>query len=167
MKTQKTTFAKSWKKSTQPRKQRMYRYNAPLHIKQKFMHVHLSPELRKKYSLRNTQLKKGDKVKIMRGQFRKKEGRVERISLKKEQVFITGIEKIKKEGTKLLVAFQPSNLMLTELNLDDKKRKQKLESKSQKSKVSEGLETSKKSQSIKTKPVEKKETTKKVEEKKK
>jgi large subunit ribosomal protein L24 len=129
MKISKTPFTPSWKKSKQPRKQRMYRYNAPLHIKQKFMHVHLSPELRKKYLIRNTQLKKGDKIKVMRGQFKKKEGRVERISLKKEQVFITGIEKIKKEGTKLLVAFQPSNLMITELNMDDKKRKQKLESK--------------------------------------
>lgn len=129
MKTQKTTFTPSWKRSIQPRKQRLYRYNAPLHIKQKFMHVHLSPELRKKYSTRNTQLKKGDKVKVMRGQLRKKEGKVERINLKREHVFITGIEKIKKEGTKLLVAFQPSNLMITELNLEDKKRKQKLEAK--------------------------------------
>lgn len=65
----------------------------------------------------------------MRGQLRKKEGKVERINLKREHVFITGIEKIKKEGTKLLVAFQPSNLMITELNLEDKKRKQKLEAK--------------------------------------
>ncbi len=122
-------FAATWKKSTQPRKQRKYRRNAPLHIKQKFMHTHLSPELRKKYLTRNIQLKTGDKVKVLRGLFRKREGKVERIDLKKECIFITGIERIKKEGTKLLVPFHPSNLMITELNLDDKKRKQKLESK--------------------------------------
>lgn len=119
-------FTTTWKRSLQPRKQRKYRYQAPLHIKQKFMHTHLSPELRKKHHKRNLQLKSGDKVKILRGQFRKKEGKVERISLKKEQVFITGLEKIKKDGTKLLVPFRPSNLMIIELNLDDKKRKQKL-----------------------------------------
>ena len=122
-------FTSTWKKSTQPRKQRKFRYNAPLHLKQKFMHTHLSSELKKKYLTRNIQLKTGDKVKILRGLSKKKEGKVEKINLKKERVFITGIEKIKKEGTKLLVPFHPSNLMITELNLDDKKRKQKLETK--------------------------------------
>lgn len=127
MKNEKITV--SWKKSLQPRKQRKYRYQAPLHIKQKFMHVHLSPELRKKYAFRQIQLKTGDKVKVLRGDFKKREGKVETIHLKREQVFIIGLERIKKDGTKLLVAFHPSNLMILELNLDDKKRKQKLESK--------------------------------------
>ena len=141
-------------KSIQPRRQRKYRYNAPLHHKQKFMHVHLSPDLRKKYSFRNIQLKKGDKIKILRGQFKKKEGKVERINLKQERVFITGMERIKKEGSKLLVSFHPSNLMITELNLDDKKRKTKLESKSKQKK-----ETETKKEKIETKekePVENK-----------
>lgn len=151
MKTKK--FTSTWKKSIQPRKQRKFRCNAPLHLKQKFMHTHLSPELKKKYLTRNVQLKTGDKVKILRGLSRKKEGKVEKINLKKERVFITGIEKIKKEGTKLLVPFHPSNLMITELNLDDKKRKQKLESKMKETKPAEKKE-----------PV--KEELKKVEEKK-
>ena len=56
-------FSTTWNASKQPRKQRKYRYNAPLHTKQKFLQVHLSPELRKKYSLRNILVKKGDKVK--------------------------------------------------------------------------------------------------------
>ena len=74
----KKKFTTTWKKSTQVKKQRKYRYNAPLHIKQKFMHSHLSPELRKKHNTRSAQLKTGDKVKILRGAFRKKEGKVER-----------------------------------------------------------------------------------------
>lgn len=125
----KEKFSKAWKGSSQPRKQHKYRFRSPLHIKQKLMHVHLSPELRKKYALRNCQTRIGDKVKILRGQFRKKEGRIERINLKRGQVFITGAERIKKEGTKLLVPIHPSNLMIIELNLDDKKRRQKIESK--------------------------------------
>jgi len=130
----KKKFTTSWKKSTQVKKQRKYRRNAPLHIKQKFMHVHLSPELRKKHHTRSTQLRTGDKVKVLRGTFKKKEGKVERINLKKERVFITGIEKIKKEGTKLLISFRPSNLMITLLDLENKKRKQKLEPKEEKKK---------------------------------
>lgn len=125
----KNSFAKTWKKSTQPRKQRKYRYNAPLHVKQKLVHVHLSADLRKKYVTRNVQVRKGDKVKVMRGQFAKKEGKVERVDLKREKVYVTGIEVIKKEGTKLPVALNPTNLMIIDLELSDKKRKAKLENK--------------------------------------
>ncbi len=125
----KNSFATSWKESTQRRKQRKYRYNAPLHIKQKMLHVHLSPELRKKYGFRNVQVKKGDKVKVLRGQFAKKEGKVERVSLKREHVFVTGLEVVRKEGAKMATPLNPSNMMILELNLNDKKRKSKLENK--------------------------------------
>jgi large subunit ribosomal protein L24 len=169
----KKKFSPTWNRSVQPRKQRKYRHNAPLHLKQKFMHAHLSPELRKKYLTRNIQLKTGDKVKVLRGVSRKKEGRVERINLKKERVFITGIEKIKKEGTKLLVALRPSNLMIIELNLDDKKRKQKLESKQKETPKTEEKKEEKKLSSENEKGLEKLKTSQretpkeKVEEKKK
>lgn len=120
-------FNKKWNHSTQPRKQRKFRYNAPLHLRQKMVHVHLSSELRKKYSTRNVQVRKGDKIKVLRGQYKKKEGKVERVLLKRELVFVNGIETIKKDGTKNLVALKPSNLMIIDLNLEDKIRKQKLE----------------------------------------
>ncbi len=120
-------FSTAWKKSTRPRKQRLYRYSAPLHVKQKLMHVHLSKELRQKYSKRNVQVRVGDKVKILRGQFAKREGKVERIDLKRERVFVTGMEIIKKDGTKIPSPLEPSNMMIIDLILDDKKRKHKLE----------------------------------------
>lgn len=123
----KKAFSKSWKGSKQPRKQRKYRYNAPLHIKQKFMRSHISKELRKKYGKRNIGLRKGDKVAILRGEYKKKEGRIERIELKKSKAYITGIERIKKDGTKALLPIDPSNLMITELSLDDKARQKVLE----------------------------------------
>ena len=122
-------FSKTWKSSKKPRKQRKYRASAPLHIKQKFVHSHLSKELRKKYSKRSIGLRKGDKVKVMRGQFRKHEGKIENIDLKKTRVFVSGVETTKKEGTKKLTALNPSNLMVTELSLDDKFRQKMLERK--------------------------------------
>ena len=125
----KTKFSRTWKRSKQPRKQRKYRYNAPLHIKQKFMRAHLSKELRKKYNRRSLGLKKGDKVKIVRGQFKKKTGKVDKVDLKENYVYITGIEITKKDGTKAFYPLQPSNLMITELNLDDKKRQKILDRK--------------------------------------
>ena len=125
----KNKFSSSWGRSTQPRKQRKYRYNAPLHIKQKFMRAHLSKELRKKYSKRNFSLRKGDNVKVMRGQFKNKQGKIEKVNLKKTIVYITGIEVTKRDGTKALFPIHPSNLMITELNMDDKIRQQMLERK--------------------------------------
>ena len=119
----------------QARKQRKNRYNADLHVKQKFVHVHLSPELRKKYGFRNVQLRKGDKVKVCRGQYSKKEAKVDRIDLKHETIFLEGLEIIKKDGTKVPSPLKPSNLMITSLELGDKKRKAKLESKSKQDKV--------------------------------
>jgi len=122
-------FSRSWKSSKKPRKQRKYRFRAELHIKRKFVHAHLSKDLRKKHSKRSIGLRKGDKVKIMRGQFKKREGRIERIELKSSRVFVNGIEATKKDGTKKLLPLSPSSLMITELNLDDKLRQKSLERK--------------------------------------
>jgi large subunit ribosomal protein L24 len=121
-------FSKTWIASKQPRKQRKYRFNAPLHVKQKLTKAHLSKELRKKYGFRSIQLKRGDSVRIVRGQFRKKTGKVERVNLKKGRVHISGLEFTKKEGTKAFYAVNPSNIVVTELaDIDDKKRKKILE----------------------------------------
>lgn len=136
----------------QTRKQRKYRYNAPLHVKQKMVHVHLSKELRSKYGIRNTQVKKGDKVKVLRGKFNKKDGKVERVNLKDSKVFVAGLEMIKKDGTKVPAAFDPSNLMITSLDTSGKKRKvsvkkeNKAEQKESKKEKAEKKGTEKKSE---------------------
>ena len=118
----KTKFSSSWKKSKQPRKQRKYRYNAPLHVKQKFVSTHLSKELRKKYKKRNVNLRKGDSVKVMRGQFKNKSGKVDEVDVKKTSVYVDGIEIVKRDGTKSRYPIHPSNLIITEVNLEDKMR---------------------------------------------
>jgi len=125
----KKKFSTNWKRSKQARKQRKYRYNAPLHIKQKFVHAHLSKELKKKYKTRNLGLRKGDKVKVLRGQFKKHTGNVERIDLKKIRIYVSGIEITKKDGSKTTYPINPSNLVITELNLDDKIRQKIIERK--------------------------------------
>ena len=118
----KTKYSSSWKKSKQPRKQRKYRHNAPLHIKQKFVSSHLSKELRKKYKKRSINLRKGDSVKVARGQFKDKSGKVEEVDLKKTSIYISGIEIVKRDGTKARYPIHPSNLIITEVNMDDKIR---------------------------------------------
>lgn len=120
-------FSTKWKSSKKPRKQRNYRTNAPLHIKQKFTRSHLSADLRKKYGVRSVGIRKGDKVKIMRGNFKKREGKVERVELKSTKVFVAGVEMAKKDGGKKMLSVHPSNIMIIELNLDDKLRQKDLE----------------------------------------
>ena len=120
-------FSRCWKSSKKPGKQRKYRYNAPLHIRQKMASCHLSKELRKKHGLRSIGVRKGDEVKVARGQFKKKTGKVERVDLKKSKVYVTGIEVIKKDGSKVLFGLPASNLILQSINTDDKMRKKKLQ----------------------------------------
>ena len=122
-------FSVKWKSSKQQRKQRKYRANAPLHIKRKMLSANFSKELRKKYGKRNFPLIKGDDVIVMRGEFKDKMGKIANINLKKIKVAIDGIYKSKKDGTKISIKFDPSNLQIRELNLDDPKRKKALERK--------------------------------------
>ena len=125
----KTKFSNSWVKSKQPRKQRKYRHNAPLHIKQKFVHTHLSKELRNKYKKRSLGLRKGDSIKVVRGQFKNKSGKVDEVSIKKTLVYVSGIEIHKKDGTKSRYPIHPSNLIITEISIDDKMRNKILQRK--------------------------------------
>jgi large subunit ribosomal protein L24 len=124
----KQEFSKSWLRSKQVRKQRKYRYNAPLHLKHKFLSANLSKELRKKYGKRSLAVRKGDEVLIMRGSFAKKNGKVLEVALRKNRVSVEGINRKKLDGTKVNVFFNASNLQIKTLNLDDRKRIKQIKS---------------------------------------
>jgi len=126
----KQSFVKSWNRSTQTRRQRKYRYNAPLHILGEFISLNLSKDLRTKHSMRSIRARKGDKIKVMRGQYKGKEGKIERVSLKYTKIYVSGIELIRKDGTKSFIPLEHSNLQITELDTSDKKRLKSKESKS-------------------------------------
>lgn len=151
----KRDFSTHWIGSKQPRKQRKYLANAPLHIKHKMLSTNLTKELRKKYGKRNFPVRKGDTIKIMRGEYKKKTGKILEVDTKKLKVLIDGIYKSKKDGTKIKVYFYPSNLQIQELNLEDKKRNEALNRKA----------TPKKEKTEKKETVEKKIEEKKAEKK--
>jgi len=118
----KKKFSKNWKSSKQPRKQRKYLANAPLHIKRKLISVNLSKELRKKHSRRNAPVRKGDIVRVMIGKFKKKQGKVTEVRIKTSKIFIDGIQVKKQDGSKVNVGLRPSNLQIIEFPLEDRKR---------------------------------------------
>ena len=120
---EKNKWSASWKSSSRPRKQRKYVYNAPLHVLRKLLSVHLSKELKQKYGKRNVPVRKEDKVKIMRGQFKGKVGKVIVVDVRYKKVYVDGVNTVKRDGSKRPFALNPSNLMITELFVDDKIRK--------------------------------------------
>jgi large subunit ribosomal protein L24 len=108
--------------SKQPRKQRKARFNAPLHIRQKFMGARLSEELSKEYGTRSAAVIKGDSVKVMRGDFKGTEGKVQTVSLLDNTITVDGVISTKVDGTEVPRPIYPSNVMITKLELKDGRR---------------------------------------------
>ena len=102
-------------KSKQPRKQRKERFSAPLHRRQKYLHAALSKELREEMKTRSAQVKVGDTVKMMRGDHAGTEGEVQKADLKSGTIHVAGVSVFR--------AVQPSNVVITKMELDDEERK--------------------------------------------
>ncbi|QDA30772.1 50S ribosomal protein L24 [Thermococcus indicus] len=109
-------------KTRQPRKQRKFLYNAPLHLRSKVMAATLSEDLRNKYGVRSLPIREGDKVRVMRGDFKGKEGKVVEVDLKRYRIHVEGVTHKKTDGTEVFYPLHPSNVMIIELNLDDERR---------------------------------------------
>ena len=108
--------------SKQPRKQRKYVYNAPNHVRHRFLSAHLSKELRKQFGRRSLPLRKGDEVEVMTGSLRRTKGLVESVDLKRLKVYVEGVKVKKVDGSQVARPLHASNLKITKLNLGDKRR---------------------------------------------
>jgi len=117
----KTKWSKTWNSSVQPRKQRKYLANAPLHIKQKLMSIHLEKKLREKMKKRSLPVRKGDEVKVMRGKRKGIKAKVSAVDLSKGRVYLEGQTRNTIRGLKAIVPFAPSNLLMISI-IDDKRR---------------------------------------------
>jgi large subunit ribosomal protein L24 len=119
----KSEFSKTWNASRQPRKQRKFLANAPNHIKHKLMGSALDRPLRQKYGRRSIEVVKGDEVKIMRGKFKGKQGKVGIVDVKHTRIQVDGVQRSKgKGGEKLETWFHPSKVKVIVLNDKDSKR---------------------------------------------
>jgi len=116
------TWSPKWKSSAQPRKQRKYRAKAPLHARQKMMKSHLSKQLRKEYGKRSMGIRKGDEVIVMRGKHKKTAGKITDVDMKNLKVYIDNVKTKKASGQEVQIGLDPSNIIITKVSLDDKKR---------------------------------------------
>ena len=86
----------------------------------------LSNNLKKEYNTKSLRIVKGDSVKIMRGEYKGVEGKVEKLNTLKGRLSIEGVQREKIKGGQVKVQIHASNVRITSLNLDDKYRKNKI-----------------------------------------
>ncbi|MBN1358336.1 50S ribosomal protein L24 [Candidatus Bathyarchaeota archaeon] len=106
-----------------PRKQRKRLYNAPAHIRHKLMAAPLAPDLIRSKGVKTLPVKKGDTVRVVRGDHIGFEGKVSRVDLKRYRIFLEGLTREKVDGTNIFVSVHPSKVIIKNLKLDDKWRK--------------------------------------------
>jgi large subunit ribosomal protein L24 len=140
----KSKFSKTWVASKQPRKQRKYVANAPNHLKRKLMGSSLDKPLREKYGRKTIEVRKGDEVKIMRGKFKGKLGKVGTVDVKNTRIQVDGAQRSKKGGEKVETWFHPSKVKIVGLYLEDSRRMKKAKSGEVKEKGSETKKEEKK-----------------------
>ena len=112
--------------SSQPRKQRKARYNAPSHVNTKYLNAPLSEALKEQYKKKTLRVIKGDTVKVTRGDFVGSEGVVDAVDTGKSKIVVHGVSSTKADGTEVPRAIDASNVQLTKLKLDDERRVAKL-----------------------------------------
>jgi len=101
--------------SKQPRKQRLARYKAPQHVKRKFLSAPLSSELQTKHGCKSMPVRKGDKVRVVRGDFKKLEGEVTGVNLKRGVIYVEGATVTKVDGTQTQRPIHPSKVTIVQL----------------------------------------------------
>jgi large subunit ribosomal protein L24 len=112
-------------RSKKPRKQHKALANAPYHRRNKTLR---SPLDRTKYAqsrVSKITLRTGDTVKVMRGSRQGHEGKISNVDLKKGKVSIEKALLQKADNKEVPIWFDPSNLLVTKVDLSDPLRREK------------------------------------------
>jgi large subunit ribosomal protein L24 len=118
-------------KTKSARKQRKRRSQSPDHRYHRFLTVRLDDKLIEKYKfvISRMPIRKGDKVKVIRGGFRAptEEYEVAKVIVKNQTVVLEKAVVSKSDGKQVPRVFKPSNLVITKLNLSDRRRRERIE----------------------------------------
>ena len=107
------------------------------HIRHKHMAAPLSSELAASKGAKTLPVRKGDTVRILRGDNKGFEGKVSRVDLKTYRIYLEGLTREKVDGTNIFLAVHPSKVQIRNLSLDDKWRKEIIERKAAPAKKAE------------------------------
>ena len=111
----------------QPRKQRNQKRDAPLHEKQKQVRATLTADLREEYGQRNVRVNAGDTGEVLRGDHSGTEGEVLKVDLRNEVIHVEEVTVEKTDGEEVPRPLDASNVRVTELDLEDEVRQERLE----------------------------------------
>jgi len=112
--------------ASKPSKQRKMLYQAPAHRIRKLLTAPLSEDLRASQGRRSYPVRKGDTVKVVRGDFAGIEGKITDIDTSRQRLFVESVTREKTSGTSTNVSVHSSKVLITKLNLDDKWRAQSI-----------------------------------------
>ena len=94
----------------------------PKNLTERKLRSPLSRALREKYGKRNLRVIAGDTIKVIRGEDSGIEGKVEKVNMKRGSLAIEGIQREKVRGGNVKVEINSTNVVITDLDLDDKYR---------------------------------------------
>jgi large subunit ribosomal protein L24 len=104
-------------------------YQDPLHKRYKRFSSPLSSELKASHNTSSVLVRTGDTVKVLIGDNKGFEGKVTKVDRKNYVVLVEGVTREKVDGTPKPVPIHPSKLMITNLNLNDRWRREVLKRK--------------------------------------
>ena len=109
-------------KTRSRRKARRAHFQAPSHVRRILMSAPLSKELRGKYNVRAMPIRKDDEVRIKRGFYKKREGKVTACYRLKWAIHIDKVQREKANGATVPVGLHPSNVEIVKLKLTKHRR---------------------------------------------
>ncbi|KIO13645.1 hypothetical protein M404DRAFT_12548 [Pisolithus tinctorius Marx 270] len=108
--------------SSSRRKSRKAHFSAPSSVRRKIMSSPLSKELRTKYSVRSLPIRKDDEVRIVRGKYKDREGKVTQVYRKKWVIHVDRVQRDKSNGASVPIGVHPSKVVITTIKLDKDRR---------------------------------------------
>jgi large subunit ribosomal protein L24 len=112
-------------RSSKPRKQRKALATAPLHRKNKELRAALDKSKYGNAGVTKVTLRAGDTVKVLRGSRQGHEGKISKVNLKKAKVSIEKALLQKADNKEVPIWFDPSNLVVTKVDLSDPIRRER------------------------------------------
>ncbi len=113
--------------SSKPGKMRKRQMACSKHLKARLLGARLSGQLSTQYGTRSLHVRKGDRVRVMRGDYAGHEDDVTEVDPQRGFVYIKDVTQEKADGTKSFVPVRASNLQIIKLALDDEKRQKILQ----------------------------------------
>ncbi len=107
-------------KPTKMRNQQLYR--ATYAAKSAQVSSPLSNDLQKKYGKKSIRVREGDSVRVVRGEYRGIDGKIASVLTEAGKVAIEGVKREKTRGDKFDVHIHASNIVVTDINDNDKWR---------------------------------------------